>query len=81
MIYFTYQTLYHDNPFSILCFVTGLWGLLILGIIISHFKSNRILNIYLIILILFISLRFISFGYFRLDSRIQQTNYQIIPFF
>lgn len=67
--------------FSILCFVTGLWGIIILGIIISHFKSNRILNIYLIILILFISLRFISFGYFGLDSRIQQTNYQIIPFF
>jgi hypothetical protein len=64
-----------------LCFVTDYGDYIILGIIISHFKSNRILNIYLIILILFISLRFISFGYFGLDSRIQQTNHQIIPFF
>lgn len=68
-------------PLSILFFITGLFGIITLIIISTHFKSNRILNIYLVILILFSSLRSISFGYFSLTNPVPNTQYHLISFF
>ena len=65
---------------SALYFSTGLFGIITSFIISTRFKSNRAINIYLVILLLFISLRFITFGYYAFHN-LNNANYPLMPFF
>lgn len=67
--------------FPILYFLTGLFGLIMIIILSLNFKSNKLLNVYFLFLILFISLRFISFGFFGISDIKETMNFLIMPFF
>ena len=67
--------------FPILYFLTGLFGLIMVIILSLNFKSNKLLNVYFLFLILFISLRFISFGFFGISDIKETMNFLIMPFF
>ena len=65
----------------ILYFPTSLFGLLMLLILSFNYRTNKLLNLYFILLILFISLRFISFGFLGISDANEIINFQIMPFF
>lgn len=67
--------------FPILYFLTGLFGLLMISILSFNYRTNKLLNLYFLFLILFISLRFISFGFFGISDKKETMNFLIMPFF
>jgi AraC-like DNA-binding protein len=67
---------------SLLYFVTGLLGFVTLTIVATQYKSNRIVNGYLLILYFFISLRFFINGFNILNSTsiLDKIDFKYYPF-
>jgi AraC-like DNA-binding protein len=59
--------------FSILNLIVGLFGIITSLLICIHFKSNKILNVYLVIIFLLTSIRTLSYGISFLDGTIATT--------
>lgn len=62
---------------NLLCIITGILGLLTTFLIFGSYKSNRMMNLYIILLILIISLRHLIIGitYFMSDASLKDTFY------
>lgn len=67
---------------NLLFIITGLIGLLTTFLIFTHYKSNRIMNLYIILLLLIISLRFLLSGLtnFIFDSTFRATYFKYSNF-
>lgn len=62
---------------NLLCIITGILGLLTTFLIFGSYKSNRMMNLYMILLILIISLRHLIIGitYFMSDTVFKDASY------
>lgn len=62
---------------NLLCIITGILGLLTTFLIFGSYKSNRMMNLYMILLILIISMRHLIIGitYFMSDAVFKDTSY------
>jgi AraC-like DNA-binding protein len=67
---------------NLLCIITGILGIITTFLIFSSYKSNRIMNLYILLLILIISLRHLIIGvtYFISDNAFKDSSYKYSNF-
>jgi AraC-like DNA-binding protein len=67
---------------NLLCIITGILGLITTFLIFGSYKSNRMMNVYMIVLILIISLRHLIIGtaYFMSDAVFKDSFYMYSNF-